>query len=136
MNTIEQLIDLAQGLQDKGKLEESLETFSKALDLIIEDAGKFARDQHADAADIEALQKIKPTILAESKKYLKRDITAAYVLNAMGVLFGQLKDIPNAQQKFTEAMQYIPDGYDFSDPADNLERLANEAVLEISEEEE
>jgi uncharacterized protein HemY len=50
------------------------------------------------------------------------------MLNAMGVLFGQLKDYANAQQKFIESLDYIPDGEDFSDPADNLERIANEVA--------
>lgn len=136
MNSIEQLIDIAQGLQDKGKHEEALETFSKAFDLMIEEAGKFALSKHPDVTDLEDLRALKPTILAESKEYLKQDITAAYVLNAMGVLFGQLKDVVNAQQKFLEAMEYIPDGDDFSDPADNLERIANEAALEMPEDEE
>jgi len=130
MDTIEQLIDMAQSLQDKGKIEESLETFSKAFDMMIDDAGKYALEKTADVIDKDELRKLTPVLFAYSKEYLKRSINAAYVLNAMGVLFAQLKDIANAQQKFMEAMEYIPDGVDFSDPADNLEQLANEIVEE------
>ena len=137
MDTIEQLIDVAQGLQDKGKIEESLETFSKAFDLMIDVAGNHALQKHSDITDSATLRTMKATIIAESKDYLRKDITAAYVLNAMGVLFAQLKDTANAQQKFIEAMEYIPAGQDFADPADNLEQLANEiAAMEAETEEE
>ena len=136
METIEQLIDLAQGLQDKGKIEEALETFSKSFDMLIDAAGHYAREKTADITDLEELRKITPTLFAYSTEYLKQNITASYILNAMGVLFGQLKDYANAQQKFIESMEYIPDGEDYSDPADNLERIANEVTLLAPDEEE
>lgn len=137
MDTIEQLIDVAQGLQDKGKIEEALQTFSKAFDMLIDNAGQYALEKNADVTDISALRELTPILFAYSKEYLKQNITASYILNAMGVLFAQMKDIANAQQKFIEAMEYIPDGQDFSDPADNLERLAEEiaALPDESEEE-
>jgi tetratricopeptide (TPR) repeat protein len=128
MNSVEEYIDIAQGLQDKGKIEEALETFSKGFDLMVDDAGKYARTRTADVSDLEELRKMTPILFAYSKEYLKKNITAAYMLNAMGVLFGQLKDYANAQQKFIESLDYIPDGEDFSDPADNLERIANEVA--------
>jgi tetratricopeptide (TPR) repeat protein len=137
MDTIEQLIDVAQGLQDKGKIEEALQTFSKAFDMMIDNAGKYALEKNADVTDLAELRELAPVLFAYSKEYLKQNITASYILNAMGVLFAQMKDIANAQQKFIEAMEYIPDGQDFSDPADNLERLAEEiaALPDESEEE-
>lgn len=137
MDTIEQLIDIAQGLQDKGKLEEALQIFSKAFDMLIDDTGQYALEKNADVTDMSELRQLAPVLFAHSKEYLKRNITAAYVLNAMGVLFAQMKDVVNAQQKFMEAMEYIPDGQDFNDPADNLERLAEEiAALPAESEEE
>ncbi len=128
METVEDYIDIAQSLQDKGKLEESLETFSKGFDKLIDQAGAYAREQTADIRDLSELRKMTPVVFAHSKDYLKRNITASYILNAMGVLFGQMKDYANAQQKFMEAIEYIPDGEDYSDPADNLERISNEVA--------
>ncbi len=128
MNTVEQLLEGAQDLQDKGKVEEALEQYSKAFDLLIDDAGKYAKEQESDTTDLHELRKIADKLFAHSKTYLKRNITASYILNAMGVLFVQLKDYPNAQQRLMEAMEFIPDGTDYSDPADNLERISGEVA--------
>jgi tetratricopeptide (TPR) repeat protein len=138
MNTVEDYIEVAQTLQDKGEIEAALEQFSKAFDLLIDEAGQYARAQEADITDMDELRAMAPKLFVHSKVFLKQDITAAYILNAMGVLFGQMKDYANAQQKLLESMEYIPDGADFSDPADNLERLSEEiaaAIAETAEEE-
>ena len=128
MNTVEGLMERAQALQDKGQTEEALEQYSKAFDLLIDDAGVYARTQESHITDLAELRKIAPTLFAHSKTYLKKDITASYILNAMGVLFADLKDYANAEQKLQESMDYIPDGTDYSDPADNLERISNEVA--------
>ncbi|MEO5646031.1 MAG: hypothetical protein ABIO57_03105 [Candidatus Paceibacterota bacterium] len=128
MNTVEEILERAQTLQDKGHIEEALEQYSKAFDVLIEDAGKYAREQESHVTDLEELRKIAPTLFAHSATYLKKNSTASYILNAMGVLFAQLKDYPNAEQKLQEAIDYIPDGTDYSDPADNLERIAGEVA--------
>ncbi len=128
MNTVEGLLEQAQTLQDKGKTEEALEQYSKSFDLLIDDAGKYATAQESHITDLEELRKIAPTLFAHSKTYLKKDITASYILNAMGVLFAELRDYPNAEQKLLESIDYIPDGTDYPDPADNLERIASEVA--------
>jgi tetratricopeptide (TPR) repeat protein len=128
MERVEDYIDIAQSLQDKGNLSEALETFSKGFDALIEGAAKYAREKTADVTDLQELRKMTSVVFAYSKEYLKRNITAAYILNAMGVLFGEMKDYANAQQKFIEAIEYIPDGEEYTDPADNLERIANEVA--------
>ncbi len=135
MNDVEAVIEIAQVLQDKGETEAALEQFSKAFDLLADNAAQHARTHFRDI-DLETLRTMKVEVLAESKQFLKKDITAAYLLNAMGVLFAEMKDYGNAQQKLTEAMEYIPDGTDFSDPADNLERLATEIAAMLAEQEE
>jgi uncharacterized protein HemY len=128
MNIVEQLLERAQDLQDKGKTEESLEQYSKAFDVLIDEAGEYARQQEADITELPELRKIADKLFAHSKVYLKKNITAAYILNAMGVLFAQLKDYTNAEQRLTEAMDFIPDGAEYNDPADNLERIAGEVA--------
>ncbi|MDB5255291.1 MAG: hypothetical protein JWL92_667 [Candidatus Nomurabacteria bacterium] len=128
MNTVEQMLQVAQDLQDKGKIEEALAQYSKSFDLLIDEAGKYAKEQESDITDLPELRKIADKLFEHSKIYLKRNINAAYILNAMGVLFAQLKDYPNAQQRLVEAMEFIPDGTDYSDPADNLERISGEVA--------
>jgi uncharacterized protein HemY len=128
MNTVEHELELAQGLQDKGKTEEALVHYSKAFDLLIDDAGAYAKAQESDITDLTELRKIADKLFDHSRVYLKKNITAAYILNAMGVLFAQQKDYVNAEQRFVEAMDFIPDGTDFSDPADNLERITSEVA--------
>ncbi len=126
MNSVEELVEYAQTLQDKGQIEESLEQFSKAFDVLIDQAGAYAREQEADVTDMQELRAMAPKLFEHSRVFLKQNLMAAYILNAMGVLFGELKDYDNAQQKFNEAITYIPDAMDYSDPADNLERITNE----------
>lgn len=126
MNNVEGFIEQAQAQQDKGNIEAALELYSKAFDLLIDEAGQYAKEQEADTSDLGELRKIADRLFVHSKEYLKRTITAAYVLNAMGVLFAELKDYANAQERLIEAMEFIPDGADFSDPADNLERIKQE----------
>ncbi len=127
MHSVEDIIEVAQSLQDKGQNEQALEAFSRAFDLLIDQAGQYARAQEADTTDDE-LRTIAPRLFEHSTVFLKKNIMAAYLLNAMGVLFGQMKDYDNAQQKFLEAIAYIPDNIEYSDPADNLERIAGEAA--------
>lgn len=136
MNTVEDYIEVAQTLQDKGETEAALEQFSKAFDMLIDKAGQYARAQEADVTDMNELRAMAPKLFVHSKVFLKQDITAAYLLNAMGVLFGEMKDYANAEQKLLEAIEYIPDGADFSDPADNLERLSAEIAAATPETEE
>jgi hypothetical protein len=71
MNSVEEYIDIAQGLQDKGKIEEALETFSKGFDLMVDDAGKYARTRTADVSDLEELRKMTPILFAYSKEYYR-----------------------------------------------------------------
>jgi tetratricopeptide (TPR) repeat protein len=122
------LITQAQTLQDGGKNEEALERYSQAFDVLIDNAGKYAREQESDITDMQELRANVDRLFAHSTVFLKQNITAAYILNAMGVLFAELKDYENAQQKFTEAMVYIPTNIEYSDPADNLERIAAEVA--------
>lgn len=137
MNTVEEIVSQAQALQDKGKMEESLEHYSKAFDLLIDDAGKYAVAQESAITDMQELRAHADKLFAHSRVFLKQTIMAAYILNAMGVLFGELKDYDNAQQKLTEAMEYIPDNTEYGDPSENLERIRSEvAALHAAETEE
>jgi tetratricopeptide (TPR) repeat protein len=126
MNSVEAIVEVAQSLQDKGQIEQALQAFSQAFDLLIDQAGQYARTQEAGTTDLDELRTIAPRLFEHSRVFLKKNIMAAYLLNAMGVLFAQLKDYDNAQQKFLEALSYIPDNTDYGDPADNLERIAGE----------
>jgi uncharacterized protein HemY len=128
MNSVEALVAVAQSLQDKGKIDQALQAFSQAFDVLIDQAGQYARAQEAAITDPTELRAIAPQLFEHSRVFLKQNIMAAYLLNAMGVLFAQLKDYDNAQQKFIEAISYIPDHTDYSDPADNLERIAGEVA--------
>ncbi len=128
MNTVEQFVEQAQGLQDKGNIEGALEHYSKAFDLLIDEAGVYAKAQESDVTELPELRKIADKLFAHSKDYLKRTLTASYILNAMGVLFAELKDYANAKERLMEAMEFIPEGAEYSDPADNLERINQEVA--------
>jgi tetratricopeptide (TPR) repeat protein len=108
MNEVWKIMDTASKLKEDGKTQEALETYNAAFNMLIDMSGHYAREQD----------------------YLKRDNTAATILNEMGLLFMDQGEAENARQKFLEAIDYIPGGEDFSEPADNLERLVSMYVPE------
>jgi len=100
----------------------ALEGYNDAFNLLIDMAGKYACEQEAEK-DIQVLRAKAEVLFKHSKDYLKRDSTASTILNEMGLLFMEMGELDNAKQKFMESMEYIPDGEDYSEPADNLEKL-------------
>jgi tetratricopeptide (TPR) repeat protein len=130
MNEVWKIMDTASKLKEDGKTQEALETYNAAFNMLIDLSGHYAREQEAVVTDLQELRSKVEVLFAHSKDYLKRDNTAATILNEMGLLFMDQGEAENARQKFLEAIDYIPGGEDFSEPADNLERLVSMYVPE------
>lgn len=106
-----------------GNLSEALEAFNEAFNLLIDQASQFALEQIGSVEDKEELRKFSPVLLQYSQDYLSRDLLASTILNEMGILFEALEELTNAKQKFSEALDYIPQGLNYNEPKDNLDRL-------------
>lgn len=106
-----------------GDLNEALEAFNQAFNLLIDQASQFALEQIGPLEDKEELRKFSSVLLQYSRDYLSRDLLASTILNEMGILFEAMEELINAKQKFSEAMEYIPQGLSYDEPKDNLARL-------------
>ena len=136
MNDMEQLLEKALQLEQQGEKDEALETLSRAFDLLIDEAGAYARAQVGDSTDTEALRAMAPTLIEHSTVYLRKNLTAAMILNSMGLLFTELEQYDAAVQKFEEAVRLTPNNTEYDDPTENLQAvLMKIAELNSPEEE-
>lgn len=122
-------------LEQQGEKEEALLALSKAFDVLIDEAGAYARSQET-VTDIEHLRARAPQLLENSNKYLRQNLTAAMILNNMGLLFMELEQFDAAKQKFEESVAVIPLEEDYSEPQNNLQALMEKIVASYLHEEE
>lgn len=123
MNDLEQLLETALVLEKQGDKEESLIVLSQAFDSIIDKAGAYARAQESSTTDLEALRAIAPRLIEHSNTYLRTNLTAAMILNNMGLLFMELQQYEAALQKFEEAVRLTPLDTEYDDPTDNIQQV-------------
>lgn len=136
MNDMEQLLEKALKLEQQGEKDQALETLSKAFDVLIDEAGAYARAEVGENKDTDELRAMAPTLIEYSTVFLRRNLTAAMILNNMGLLFGELGQYDAAVQKFEEAVRLTPASIEFDDPSDNLQAvLMKIAELNTPEEE-
>lgn len=128
MELFQTMLKRAQEYKKAGENHKSLELYNDAFNFLVAEAAEFARVETGSLPDGEALRSIAPFLLAHSKAYLMRDLTAASVLNAMGILFEELGDFENAKQKFTESIEYTPPGTIFDDPVHNLDSITSRVI--------
>ena len=127
------LFEKALELKKEGKSHNALEVFSQAFDVLIDEAGLYARHKQGFGVTIEALRPMKSTLLEDSKIYLRQNTTAASLLNEMALLFAELGDYENAKQKFEEAIDLIPPDSEYDDPIINLAELSVPVQGEVVE---
>ncbi len=132
MNDMEQLLEKALKLEEQGEKDEALEALSQAFDILIDHAGAYARAEVGGITDVDGLRALTPTLLEHSTTYLRKDLTAAMILNNMGLLFLELEQYDAAGQKFQEAIDLIPHNTEYDDPADNMQALLMK-IAELNE---
>ncbi|HEY0979942.1 MAG TPA: tetratricopeptide repeat protein [Candidatus Paceibacterota bacterium] len=136
MNEMEQLLEKALKLEQQGEKDEALETLSHAFDILIDEAGAYAKAQESTVTDPDELRAMAPVLIEHSTVFLRQNLTAAMILNNMGLLFGELGQYDAAVQKFEEAVRLTPANTEFDDPSDNLQAvLMKIAELNAPEEE-
>jgi tetratricopeptide (TPR) repeat protein len=125
---IEELVTKTEQLNRDGEELESLKLYSKAFDMLADEASIHAHKQPETIKDEETskgekTRKILPKLFEETKKYFKRD-TAAYVIQKnMAVMFYELGDKESAIHSLNQAIELAPDGHDVSEALNGLENL-------------
>ena len=136
MNDMEQLLEKALQLEQQGQKDEALETISRAFDILIDEAGAYARAEVGEEKEIDELRALAPTLIEYSTVFLRQNLTASMILNNMGLLFAELGQYDAAVQKFEESVRLTPANIEYDDPSDNLQAvLMKIAELNTPEEE-
>jgi len=123
---INHLITHAGELEKAGELEQALERYSKALDVLVVAAKDYA--QLAGPGVIAAVVgtgSITDQYLEKFNECLKKDKTAAIVSNRMGLLFAKTGNKASAKAFFDQAIDLTPAGVVYDDPHVGLEMLKN-----------
>jgi tetratricopeptide (TPR) repeat protein len=116
MDNIQELVNKAQELKEGGDFHAALACYSDIFDLLIKESDEYARKQEGSIIDVGKLRTITTKLFEESRKYLKRDKTAAIISNNMGSLFARLGDVDNAKKMFEQAIDLTPDDKEYTDP--------------------
>jgi len=110
-----------------GEDMEALESYSKAFDVLTEDASDYAHKQPDVVENViedgEKVYRILPKLLEETKSYLQRDNTAYIIQKNMAVIFHKLGDTNSAIGALEQSIEFAPDGYDVTDAETGLQNL-------------
>lgn len=85
-----------------------------------EDPAKCYRDEIIDGKKTRTLL---PYVFAKTQELLKSNLLYAALRNNAGVCLVDVGNIESARVCFEDALEFIPDGYDYPDPARNLRDL-------------
>ena len=129
MEELRTLLASAVTARTDGQVEAALNYYSDAFNVLVATAAEYARTETGSLDfDDNALREIAPLLMQSSKEYLMRDLTAAAILDAMGVLFGEMGDYDNAKQKFEEAIEFIPEGMTYDEPTQHLMDISSRVI--------
>jgi len=111
-----------------GEFRQALEYYSKASECLVEniikellkDREKFYREEIIEGKKILVLL---PSAMEKTYQLLRLDPSYAIVMNNIGTSLIQLGEMDSAREKLKESIEFIPDGYEFSDPYENLNRI-------------
>ncbi|MCU0652631.1 MAG: hypothetical protein MUD10_00015 [Candidatus Pacebacteria bacterium] len=120
------LMEEAARFEQAGELEKSLNAYSRALDVLVDEARAAAEKSEPAVADaIVGKGVISEQYLAKFNNYLKKDYRAAAVSNAMGMIFAKMGNKPSARDFFEQAIDLTPPGEVYDDPHIGMEMLKN-----------
>lgn len=128
-HAVQELVQKSFELQKQGEREGALLALSQAFDLLIDASADYAKEQEIEAVSAGALRSVEVKLIEHSTHFLKKDLSAAMILNTMGVLFSELEQYDAALQKFEESIATIPDGEEY----DEVFRNRDAAILKLQE---
>jgi len=103
------------------KYSEALSIYDELYQELLGKAGNYARKSEGELIQGEEVRTLNPQFLFRSLEYMSRDNLACRIVNSMGVIHAKLGDKKQAKSYFAEAMDFIPEGFDYPDPGTNLE---------------
>jgi tetratricopeptide (TPR) repeat protein len=107
----------------------ALENYSKAFDVLTEDASDYAHKQPDVVKNViedgEKVYRVLPKLLEETKSYLQRDNTAYIIQKNMAVIFHKLGDTNSAVGALEQAIELAPHDYNISEAETGLRNLKN-----------
>ncbi len=120
---LQELITKAWNLKKEGKRIEALKLYSRAFDVLTQEAIKYARGFDDVIKDEGNTRKILPKYFEKSKEYLKQSDVACKISNNMGTIFAEIGNFEGAKKMFQQAIKLTPDDIDYQDPKIGLEEL-------------
>lgn len=116
-NNIDQLIKHSAEFERAGDLEKALESYSRALDILVDRAKDHA--QLAGPGVIPAVAgtgMISGQYLEKFNEYLRKDKAAAEISYGMGLLFAKMGNEASARAFFEQAIDLTPEGVVYDAP--------------------
>lgn len=132
MNKVEEFIQRATDLESVGDKYGALESLNSAFEALIFDASEYALSKEGLSRDSDTMPK-KVELLEHSNNFLSKDLSAAMILNSMGILFLEIEEFDAAYQKFEDSIGLIPDGLTYEDPFEN-KKIAFEKIQSLNQE--
>jgi len=112
-----------------GAFNKALEWYSRAAEGVVDAiSDEVFKDREncfqEELVDGEKTLTVLPYAMKRTHELLRSDPMYATLKNNMGVCLVELGDTESAEKQFREAIEFIPDGYDYPDPYVNLESIS------------
>ncbi len=128
MDFVEAYNSLGLTYRKMGRITEALDSYNEGTERMFELASAQVHKNPSlcyreEVIDGKATRTVLPYVFVKTFELLKSNPLYATLRNNAGVCFAELGDIESARNLYMEAIEYTPDGYDYSDPVRNLESL-------------
>ena len=120
---LQELIDKAWNLKQKGERLEALKLYNQAFDILIKESTEYARNFNGVLIDNGQTRKILPKYFEKTKEYLKNERATRIISNNMGVILAELGNFEGAKKMFEQAIELTPDDINYQDPKIGLREL-------------
>lgn len=120
---LQELITKAWNFKKEGKRAKALKLYSRAFNVLTQEAIKYTCGFDDVIKDKGSTRKILPKYFEKSKEYLKQSDVACKISNNMGTILAELGDIEGAKRMFEQAIDLTPEGIDYQHPKIGLKEL-------------
>ncbi|WP_171817335.1 tetratricopeptide repeat protein [Sulfuritalea hydrogenivorans] len=111
-----------------GRHKEALNTYEQGIDRLMASVSKIVhsdptRCYREEIVDGERIRTVLPYVFMKTREMLRANPLYAILTNNVAVCFAELGQINEAQRLYEEAIEFTPDGYNYPDPHQHLQRL-------------
>jgi tetratricopeptide (TPR) repeat protein len=124
--TIPQLVTRAAMEKKAGNLNEALELYSKAMNIIVKEAMKYALKYEDPLEESDGDKVIREEYMEKVREFYKKDEVVCRISNNMGVIFTEIGNIPAARDMFLQAIDLTPEHIHYPDPIESLEVIISQ----------